>query len=47
MSRGFCGYGGAGAVMCSAAGGAAGVALSAALLCGLFWGTVVSCWYTF
>jgi hypothetical protein len=47
MSRGFCGHGAVGIVICRAAGGAAGVALSACLPCGLLWGALVSCWCTF
>jgi hypothetical protein len=47
MSRGFCGRGAAGVVTRGAAGGAAGVVLSAGLPCGLLWGALVSCWCTF
>jgi hypothetical protein len=47
MSRGFCGHGAAGAVMCGVVGGVAGIALSAGLPCSLLWSIVVSCWCTF
>jgi hypothetical protein len=47
ISRGFCGHGAAGVVIHGAAGGVAGVALSAGLPCGLLWGVLVSCWCTF
>jgi hypothetical protein len=47
MSRGFCGRGAAGVVVCGAASGMAGVALSVGLPCGLVWGALVSCWCTF
>jgi hypothetical protein len=43
MSRVFCGHGAVGVVTLGAAGGAAGVALSAGLPCGVLWGIVVSC----
>jgi hypothetical protein len=47
MSRGFCGRGAAGIVICGAVGGVAGIELSAGLPCGLLWGALVSCWHTF
>jgi hypothetical protein len=47
MSRCFCGRGAAGVVVRRAAGGAAGVAMSVGLPCGLLWGALVSCWRTF
>jgi hypothetical protein len=47
MSRGFCGRGVAGVVPRGAAGGVAGVVLSAGLPYGLLWGMLVSCWCTF
>jgi hypothetical protein len=47
MSKGFCGCRAVGMVIRGVAGRVAGIALLAGLPCGLLWGTLVSCWYTF